>query len=86
MIVTFPSHEAFNYVEVFRVVEWRRGTVYKTVHKGYAHRNRRPEPDEVYAPLSTTLTKGSEITVDLLPDFSSIPPNGPAHPDQGWLE
>jgi hypothetical protein len=64
--ITFPSFEAYGYVQVFKVLEWKDGAVFRTEHKGYAKVDRPAEKDEIYVPLSTKLMKQPEITLELL--------------------
>lgn len=61
MKVKFPAWRAFEYVEVFQITERRDGCVYRTQSKGFARATRTLQKDEVYAPLSTSMTKGKEI-------------------------
>lgn len=56
---------ASEYIEVREVIEWRNGQVYRTIHKGYAHRNRTKKDNEIYTSLSTSMTRG-EGELDLL--------------------
>jgi len=58
------AFESPEYIEVFRVVEWENGVPLKTEAKGFAHETRPRQSDEVYAALSTRLTRGGgEITL-----------------------
>ncbi len=66
MEVTFESFDAYKYVQVFKVTEWRGNQVFKTEHKGYALATRTKQGDEVYSSLSTHLLRHSKITLELL--------------------
>lgn len=63
---TIDAHDAWNYVEVFQVIEWKNGCVFKTKHKGFAAATRPKQDDEVYAPLSTKLLRQPKITLELI--------------------
>jgi hypothetical protein len=59
MLVEVEKYDAWKYVEVYRVVEWKDGLIYRTKSVGYAKAERPREPDEVYASVSTRLTQGT---------------------------
>lgn len=48
--------EAWKYVTVYDVLEWRDGAVFRTEFKGFAHRDRPRGQNEVYSSVSTSLT------------------------------
>jgi hypothetical protein len=47
------AFEAYLYVEVFEIIEYRNGTVYKTKSKGYAKADRPKQSNELYCAIST---------------------------------
>lgn len=60
---------AYEYVQVFRIVETRRGKVYKTASVGFAHRARPQGSDEIYAAIPLERLRGrEEFTLELLPE------------------
>ncbi len=64
--VSFEPYDAFNYVEVFEITEWKDGCVYKTKPKGFARADRTKQPNETYSPLSMKILRQPKITLDLL--------------------
>lgn len=65
--VTFPSYDSFKYCEVFLVTERRQGMVYRTKRLGFCSVDHPKQKDEIYTPLSTSMTKpGTTITLELM--------------------
>jgi hypothetical protein len=64
MKVTIPTWKSYEYVEVFQVIEYKDGCVFKTKSVGFAHRNRPKGKDEVYTSLSTKLLRNKD-TIEL---------------------
>jgi len=58
MLVEVNKYDAYKYVQVYKVTQWKDGAVYRTKHIGYAKASRQREPDEVYSSISTNLTRG----------------------------
>lgn len=60
-----PSYEAHNYVEVFEIVQWKEGTIYKTKSTGkYILIDNVSKLDKnkyTVAPISTKLLKQDTI-------------------------
>lgn len=46
------AFESYLYVEVFEIIEYKNGAVYKTKSKGYAKADRPKQPDELYCAIS----------------------------------
>ncbi len=67
MPVTFPSYDAFKYVQVWTIVAMKDGAIYKTKHKGYALATRPMQEGETYSSLSTSMMQpGQIVTLELL--------------------
>ena len=67
MKITIPSYKSYEYVEVFKITECRDDAIYRTKSIGFAHRDRPKQDDEIYAPLSTTLTtKHDNIELEVM--------------------
>ncbi len=54
--ITIPVWESFLYHEVYVVIEWRDGCVYKTKPVGFCHKDRLKKEGEIYASVSTDPT------------------------------
>ena len=51
MKITIPKWKSYEYVEVFQIIEYKDGCVFKTKSIGFAHSDRPQGPEERYAPL-----------------------------------
>ena len=71
MTITIPAWKNFLYVEVFKIVQRRKGAVYKTKRVGFAPATRPQRADEVYSPISVSrhaIDTDAMITFSLIDD------------------
>jgi len=64
--VKVQADQAYDYVEVREIVQWDGQYVKRTKHKGYAHKDRQKQSDEMYMPIIPLLGSNPFVELELM--------------------